>query len=90
MPAKPIKRGIKVWCRADSHNGYLCEFQVYTGAAGSSEMGLGASVVLDLAKELEGKQYHLYFDNFFTLTSLLSTLLTKGVYMCHWNSEATL
>ena len=65
MPAKPIKRGIKVWCRADSHNGYLCEFQVYTGAAGSSEMGVGASVVLDLAKELEGKQYHLYFDNFF-------------------------
>ena len=26
MPAKPVKRGIKVWCRADSHNGYLCEF----------------------------------------------------------------
>ena len=23
MPAKPIKRGIKVWCRADSQNGYL-------------------------------------------------------------------
>ena len=37
-------------------------------------------MVLDLAKELEGKQYHLYFDNFFTSTSLLSTLLTKGVY----------
>ena len=26
LPAKPVKRGIKVWCRADSHNGYLCEF----------------------------------------------------------------
>ena len=27
MPAKPVKRGIKVWCRADTHNGYMCEFQ---------------------------------------------------------------
>ena len=29
MPAKPIKWGIKVWCRADSHNGLICEFQLY-------------------------------------------------------------
>ena len=41
MPAKPVKRGIKVWCRADSHNGYLCEFQVYTGRSESAEGGLG-------------------------------------------------
>jgi len=26
MPAKPVKRGIKVWCRADSQNGYICQF----------------------------------------------------------------
>ena len=38
LPAKPTKRGIKVWCRADAHNGYLCEFQVHTGRAESSEM----------------------------------------------------
>ena len=31
MPMKPIKRGIKMWCRADSTNGYLCEFDIYTG-----------------------------------------------------------
>ena len=35
LPAKPIKRGIKVWCWADPHNGYLSELQVYTGRAGS-------------------------------------------------------
>ena len=28
MPAKPTKYGIKVWERADSKNGYVCEFQV--------------------------------------------------------------
>ena len=31
MPLKPIKRGIKIWCRCDSENGYLCQIDVYTG-----------------------------------------------------------
>jgi len=82
MPKKPIKRGIKVWCRGDSHNGYMCELQVYTGKAESVEEGLGKRVVLDLARQLEGKKYHLYFDNFFSSVSLLTTLREKGLYGC--------
>ena len=82
MPAKPIKRGIKVWCRADAHNGYMCEVQVYTGKSDSAESGLGKRVVLDLARRLEGKKYHLYFDNFFSSVSLLDALLGKGLYAC--------
>ena len=35
MPKKPIKRGIKMWCRADSVNGYLCNFGIYTGKTGA-------------------------------------------------------
>ena len=31
MPMKPIKRGIKMWCSTDSHSGYLCDFNIYTG-----------------------------------------------------------
>ena len=81
LPAKPVKRGIKVWCRADSHNGYMCEFQVYTGRqqSGGREVNIGGRVVLDLARRLEGKNYHLYFDNFFTSVTLLSNLLSRGV-----------
>ena len=30
MPQKPIKRGYKVWVRS-AMNGYVCEFQIYTG-----------------------------------------------------------
>ena len=82
MPAKPVKRGIKVWCRADSHNGYMSEVQVYTGRYESSEGGLGKRVVLDLSKRLEGKKYHLYMDNFFSSVLLFETLLSKGVYAC--------
>ena len=66
MPAKPVKRGIKVWCRADSHSGYLCEFQVYTGRSSSEQDGLGKRVVLDLSRRLQGGYYHLYFDNYFS------------------------
>ena len=82
MPAKPVKRGIKVWCRADAHNGYMCEVQVYTGKSGVVEGGLGKRVVLDLARRLEGKKYHIYFDNFFSSVSLLESLLQKGLYAC--------
>ena len=31
MPMKPCKRGIKIWCRCDPHNGYLSQFEIYTG-----------------------------------------------------------
>ena len=82
MPAKPVKRGIKVWCRADSHNGYMCEMQVYTGRSESAESGLGKRIVLDLSERLVGKSYHLYFDNFFSSVSLLIALLEKGLYAC--------
>ena len=82
MPKKPIKRGIKVWCRADSHIGYVCEVQVYTGRADSEEHGLGKRVVLDLVSQLEGRKHHIYFDNFFNSVSLLTTLREKGLYGC--------
>ncbi|KAI0225811.1 hypothetical protein LSAT2_023444, partial [Lamellibrachia satsuma] len=47
IPAKPHKYGIKVWVRADSHNGYVCDFIVYTGKEGNRvDVGLGESVEL--------------------------------------------
>ncbi|XP_018377831.1 PREDICTED: uncharacterized protein LOC108770657 [Trachymyrmex cornetzi] len=41
LPMKPIKRGYKVWVRADKY-GYVCEFQIYTRKANDkSEKFLG-------------------------------------------------
>ena len=45
LPMKPIKCGFKVWVRADSQNGYLCNFDIYTGKEESAETNLGAKVV---------------------------------------------
>ena len=56
-----------MWVRADSRNGYFSLFEVYTGKKkGAFELQLGARVVKDLTKELQGKWKHVYFNNFFT------------------------
>ena len=31
MPKKPTKWGMKAWCLADSTNGYIWNFKMYTG-----------------------------------------------------------
>ena len=83
IPAKPHKYGIKVWVRADSHNGYVCEFSVYTGKDGNRvEVGLGESVVLQLCNNITGKHFHIYCDNYFTSVPLFKKLLEKGLYAC--------
>ena len=88
LPAKPTRFGIKVWERADSHNGYVCEFQVYTGkkvlpdGTRLAEIGLGRRVVRDLTCQLMGKYYHIYMDNYFTGIPLFEQLLEDGIYAC--------
>ena len=58
LPMKPVKRGFKIWVRADSHNGYICQFECYTGRKGdTTEVGLGGSVVTLLTRDLVGKIY---------------------------------
>ena len=59
MPMKPVKRGIKVWALADSHNGYFHKLQVYTGKESGSEKQLGQGP----HTAPEGENHHVYFDN---------------------------
>ena len=82
MPLKPVKRGIKVWVLADSHNGHFHQFQVYTGRERSGERQLGHRVVKDLTLFLKGKSHHVYFDNLFTSEQLLRELAEVDIYTC--------
>ena len=82
LPMKPIKRGFKVWVRADSTNGYINDFDVYTGKGESVTTNLGAKVVERLSRALVGGHYHLYFDNFFSSLSLFDSLLADRLYAC--------
>ncbi|XP_050532911.1 piggyBac transposable element-derived protein 3-like [Daktulosphaira vitifoliae] len=81
MPMKPIKRGYKVWIRADQ-SGYICEFQIYTGKTDSVENNLGKRVVQDLTQNIKNKYHCMYFDNFFTSLGLVEELLQDGIYGC--------
>ena len=50
----PIKRGIKVWVRADANNEYVSAFEVYTARKGNTtERGLAATIVKGLTEQLQ-------------------------------------
>jgi hypothetical protein len=82
MPLKPIKRGYKVWARADSKTGYLFQFQVYTGKGDTVETGLGRTVVKTLSQPLIDENFaaHISFDNFFSSYDLLQYLYEHGIH----------
>jgi hypothetical protein len=82
VPLKPTKRGIKVWMRADPHNGYVNEFQVYMGKEGVAERGLGERVVLDISRAIAGNYHHIYCDNYFTSVQLFRDLFEQQTYAC--------
>jgi len=83
MPAKPIKRGVKLWMLCDANNAYLSKFDVYLGKQNNTtEHGLGHNVVMKLSEEMHHSHRHVYFDNYFTGVPLLRSLLEKGLYAC--------
>ena len=66
MPKKPTKRGFKVWVRADSENGYVCQLECYTGKQGSTaEVGLGGNVVTRLTPRHRREAVRRVYGQFF-------------------------
>ena len=82
MPMKPIKRGIKMWCRTDSTNGYLCEFDIYTSKSPQGvQHGLGYSVVTKLCQHVQGHCTQFSATIFLLHTSLLRNCITTKYYV---------
>uniref|UniRef100_A0A0B7BCZ6 PiggyBac transposable element-derived protein domain-containing protein n=1 Tax=Arion vulgaris TaxID=1028688 RepID=A0A0B7BCZ6_9EUPU len=72
---KPSPRGIKIWCAADPHSGYLHNFEVYTGKSTiQMKDGLGHHVVTTIGQPYLDKHHHFYFDNFFSSIKLAEDL----------------
>ncbi|KAL9976924.1 hypothetical protein ACROYT_G014267 [Oculina patagonica] len=90
MPMKPCKRGIKIWCRCDSTNGYLCQFEVYIGKESETQVALLpgqaegsiAATVRRLTRSLVGKNSYVFMDNFFSSISLFQELLREKIFCC--------
>ncbi|XP_052283877.1 piggyBac transposable element-derived protein 4-like [Dreissena polymorpha] len=83
MPAKSIKRGIKMWMLCDARTAFLARFEVYLGRQNNqTEHGLGDNVVMRLVDHIYHSFRWLIFDNFFTVIPLMKELLEKGLYAC--------
>ena len=65
MKNKPIKWGFKFWFRCGAKSGYLYEFDMYLGNKGSTDFGLGESVILSLCQKLKDMHCFVFFNNFF-------------------------
>ena len=82
QPLKPTKRGFKIWCRADSTNGYVDNFIVYTGKSGDGPTAnLGHKVVMKICEDILGKGYNVYCDNYFTSIHMAADLLEHGTHL---------
>ena len=66
-------------CRADSTNGYVDNFVVYMGKPDDGPTkNLGYKVVMEVCRDILGKGYHVYCDNYFTSVHLAADLLEHG------------
>ena len=79
LSSKPIKWGMKKWSLAESTNGYLHQFQIYTGK-GVQEKRLSHRVVTDLMKNMQDQNICVYMDNFYTGMELLKELRIRSIY----------
>ena len=71
---------------ADAINGYVLNFDIYLGKEvdGRPRMydGLGYDVVNKLIRPFMNRNRRVFFDNFFTSTTLLEHLETNDTYAC--------
>ncbi|KAJ8881772.1 hypothetical protein PR048_018258 [Dryococelus australis] len=81
MFLKPVKRGYKVWCLADSVTAFVLKFEIYSGKTDSSgDLGFGERVVLYICSELADSQDTGAFDNFFASCRLTVILPENIIY----------
>lgn len=82
VKGKPHKWGFKVFMRA-GESGMMYDFEIYTGKGTCEDFGLGFSgdIVMALTSELpEGKNFKLYFDNWFSSLQLAIALKERGIF----------
>ncbi|XP_036332246.1 piggyBac transposable element-derived protein 3-like [Rhagoletis pomonella] len=80
IQGKPIRFGYKNWSIC-TRLGYLIYGELYQGAKTGNtrpELGVGASVVLDLISKLPPGSYSFYMDNYFTSLPLLDEIIKLG------------
>jgi len=78
LMGKPNPWGIKAWCTADPHSGYMLDFLVTTYLGCITE----PMPHMKMAERFVGKAHHLLFNNFFSSVQLGQDLEKRDTYMC--------
>ena len=81
LRSKPIRFGYKMWCLCNRF-GYLIQCDPYQGACGTydKELGVGASVVLDMVSELPPDvPFKIYGDHFISSVKFAEILKSKRI-----------
>jgi hypothetical protein len=78
IPSKASRFGIKLFVMCDCKTGYILDIIVYSGAtteySNTSEIGVGAKVVMSLISPYLGAGHTLYVDNWYTSPKLFQML----------------
>ena len=73
-----------MWVLCEAKTGYCLQFQIYTGKSETkgAEHGLSYKVVFDLLLNYLDKNFHVYFDNFYTSYKLVNDLKNTSTFSC--------
>ena len=80
IPSKPTRWGLKVWLRCDSITGFCHQLDLYLGRDQYKGTSVGQAVVEKLTESLEGENFHVFYDSFFTSVGLAKSLLEKRIF----------
>jgi hypothetical protein len=83
---KPIRWGIKTYLLCDSMNGYIMNAEIYTGKATNGNiiesLGVTGNLVVRLVHELQGQNYTIFTDRFYTSVKLAEYLMNLDIQLC--------
>ncbi|KAF7671780.1 PiggyBac transposable element-derived protein 4 [Cucumispora dikerogammari] len=82
---KPKKRGIKMYVNANSTNGYVHQFKLYTGKRSTI-----LEVIENLTYKYRRHNHLLYTDNFYTSPKFIMKLKEDKIFMsgtCRTNKK---
>lgn len=75
IASKRARFGVKFHKLCDSESGYCSQFKIYIGQDKIGDMLASESVVMELSKNILGKGYTLYLDNWYSSPNLFLNLL---------------
>jgi len=75
-PKKPYKWGIKAFALAEAISGYMLKFKIYEG----KNTIKAKDAVINLLQDFRNKNHLVYFDSYYSSTSLLIKLAKKNIW----------